>query len=96
MIISNYYRGGTNRITGFTVDTEKKIYKKFVIKESQWKEKTDDVYHDPPKIQGFKMPGPMEYYFPTKTDMEIKLTQYENLGFIENKFMTLDFGIFKL
>lgn len=99
MIICNYYRGNTDRLTGFIFDTEKKTYKKFLIKGSDW---TETYYRKDRKswfstcLDGFKIPADISYYFVTLTECESKLGEIKKLGFIEDNDITLDFNIFKL
>ena len=89
MLITNYYRGGTDRVSGFVFDTEKKIYKEFVFKGKEWRDRNTYDF-----IDGFKMYGDLQYFFPTLRDMEHQLVQIRVLNFKEDPSMVLDFGIF--
>lgn len=93
MIITNYYRGSTDRLSGFVFDTDKKTYKEFVIPGKIWTEDKGD------KIctkDGFDPPGDLQYYFRTLTEMQWKLDDVRKMGFKEDKNMILDFGIFTM
>ena len=92
MFITNYYRGSTNKLTGFTFDTERKKYKEFVLAPKDW---TNTIDYYSIKKDGFEMPGDLSYYFPTKSEMSGKLEQLKQLGFVEDQNMILDFGIFR-
>lgn len=97
MIITNYYRGGTDRLSGFTFDTEMKTYKEFVIPGKLWTKeyvRRDRVMVGP--MDGFDNPGDLDYYFPTLTEVHMKLNDIKRLGFKEDKDMVLDFGIFEM
>lgn len=87
MTISTYYRGGTDRVSGFIFDVESMSYKEFIF---GWKMWIESGY---PK-KGFKMVGDLQYHTQTFGDMIDKLEAIQNLGFIEDKNMILDFGIF--
>lgn len=104
MIICNYYRGGTDKLSGFVYDTEKKTYKEFTIVGEDW---TDTVRKKAPykyigeriysvHKPGFKVPGDISYFFQTKSDMTDRLETIKQLGFTKDDVMILDFGIFKL
>ena len=102
MLISNYYRGGTERLSGFIYDTEKKTYKEYSLKANEWSheyEREKDCgygrkvteYLSGP-LPDFKDPADISYYFNTKSEMEIKLHEIQRLGFTEDTTMVLDFG----
>ena len=97
MLINNYYRGGTDRISGFVYDTEKKTYKNYVMTSDKW---TDVKITVGGKIiktkKGFKVPVEISYYFSTKQEMEMMLNLLKTLGFREDPAINLDFGIFTL
>ena len=97
MLITNYYRGSTDRLSGFTFDTEMKVYKTFVIPAKEWSHEWIDKNHNlmSGPLKGFTTPGDVYYYFRTKTELDEKLTQLKRLKFKEDKTMILDFGIFK-
>lgn len=94
MLIINYYRGGTDRLSGFIFDTEKKIYKEFCLPADTWSEEytKDNTYYSRPKKK-FKAPGDISYYFQTKWEMESKMVEIRKLGFKKNDNMVLDFGV---
>ena len=97
MIICNYYRGGTDKLSGFVYDTEKKTYKEFSIQGKDWTrdfKKDNNIYSVP--VSGFNNPGDIDYFFPTKADMTSRLETIKQLGFTRDDVMILDFGIFKL
>ncbi len=89
--IANYYRGGTERLSGFIADTDAKTYKSFSLKGDQWRDGKMGV--DDRMKKGFGFGADIEYYFPTKTDMECQRTKYELAGFTEDDTKVLDFGI---
>lgn len=97
MLITNYYRGGTERLSGFTFDTEKKTYKSFVIPAKEWShtwvDKRGNIISAP--LDGFTTPGDVYYYFNTKTELDEKLSAIRRLKFKEDTTMVLDFGITK-
>lgn len=95
MLIMNYYRGGTDRVSGFLADTEDKTLKKFEFPSAKWLNydpKTRTCSHK----KNFKMPGDIEYHFPTKGDMELQEIRYANVGFTEDPSIHLNFGAFIL
>ena len=95
MLISTYYRGETNKVSGFTFDTEEKTYKEYSFKESEWL--FEDKNHNMHWKTGFDpdMSADIAYFTPTFGDMQSYLTHIQNKGFIEDKNMILDFGCFK-
>lgn len=103
MVICNYYRGGTDKLSGFVYDTEKKTYKEFVIQGKDWTQEVrnkapynyigENIYSAAP---GFVVPGDIDYFFQTKLDMSSRLETIKHLGFTKDDMMVLDFGIFKL
>ena len=95
MLISNYYRGGTDKVTGFVADTDRKVFKCYSFRGEEW----IDSHITPGGVvyeikEGFRDAGDLGYNFPTKVDMEIKLHDYQHLGFKEDADIVLDFGIF--
>ena len=97
MLISNYYRGVTDKLSGFVYDTEKKTYKKFVVKGKDWTDEYVQNGYIYSKIKsGWKEPSDISYTFSSKGDMELKLCEIKQLNFTEDKSMKLDFGLFKL
>ena len=97
MLINNCYRGCTDRLSGFTYDTDRKTYKVYSLHGKEWtrEEKRERALWSFPK-DGWREPGDINYCFPTKFDMELHLEIIKELGFAEDKEMALDFGIFKL
>lgn len=93
MIITNYYRGSTDKLTGFAFDTDRKTYKEFAIPGKIW---TDDKGNRISPKNGFDTPGDLDYYFRTLTEMQWKLDDVRKMGFEEDKNMILDFGIFTM
>ena len=97
MLITNYYRGGTERLSGFTFDTEKKTYKSFVIPAKEWSHEWVDnkgnVMSAP--LKNFKTPGDVYYHFGTKAELDEKLSAIKRLKFKEDTTMVLDFGTTK-
>lgn len=94
MTICNYYRGGTDRLTGFVFNTELKTYKRFQIKTDIWTETyyKDNVEFSRP-LKEFKTPADIYYYFNTLTECFDKLNEIKELGFAEDETMKLDFGV---
>ena len=92
MLISNYYCGTTNKISGFVYDTDRKTYKEYTLSE-------DEVFNADGKVchmwHGWKEPADISYAFRTKNDMLNQLSKIKNLGFKENQFMRLDFGLYE-
>ena len=97
MLITNYYRGGTERLSGFTFDTEKKTYKSFVIPAKEWSHTWVDKKGNimSAALDGFTTPGDVYYYFNTKAELDEKLSAIRRLKFKEDTTMVLDFGITK-
>ena len=94
MKIINYYRGSTDRLSGFVYDTDNNTYKEFTLAGNVWTEeikKGNNIYSVSKKA--FKLPADIDYFFPTKSDMSTKLTDIKNLGFTEDAGMILDFGV---
>ena len=88
MRIAEYYRGGTDRITGHIFDTEKKTYKRFILKEADWIDKTTDRIK-----KGFKFEADIEYYRATLSEVENNLSRLISLGFTADNAEKLTFGI---
>ena len=102
MIINNYYRGATDKVSGFAYDTEAKTYKEFSIQGKDWTREAVGVDEFGRKRscimtkEGFRLAGDIACSFQTKWDMEIRLDDIKELGFTEDTAMVLDFGIFKI
>lgn len=97
MLISNYYRGSTDRLSGFIYDTDKKIFKTYSLKSSDWVDEYQDKGCTWSKVKpGWKDPADIDYFFPTKSDVEMRLIRIKQLGFKKDTSMVLDFGLFKL
>ena len=93
MIISNYYRGVSEKITGFVIDTENKTFKKYVLAPTEWSHEYKVGSHIcSGPLPEFKNCGDIYYYFQTKTEMENWLEKYKKLGFVEDNQLSLDFG----
>ena len=94
MLICNTYWGGTDRLSGFVYDTEKKTYKEFSLAGETWAysyiQKGNIYSHCK---DGFKLPADIEYAFGTKSEMKSKLFDIQQLGFKEDTNMVLDFGL---
>jgi len=96
MLISNYYRGSTELVSGFIYDTEKRTYKTFQLKAKEWSHtwrKGNYIKSGP--LKDFKNPADITYYFPSKSEMEMKLIDIQKLGFTEDNSIVLDFGTVK-
>lgn len=96
MLINNYYCGCTGKVTGFVVDTAKKTFKRYSFVGDEYRETkvtVDGRVHEILK-PGYRDAGDIQYYFPTKGDMEHQLLTYMRLGFMEDDSAKLDFGIF--
>ena len=94
MQIATYYRGGTDKITGFVFDTDEHSYKTFYINKDEWTEYTHRFSCHMRK-ENFKMAGDIEYHMETKGDVDRQLSKIEALGYSVDNTMILDFGIFK-
>ena len=97
MLINNYFRGSTDKLSGFVYDTEKKTYREYVLKAEVWSEeywKNNTLYSSPKKK--FKDPADISYFFPTKTDMLKRLETIKKLKFKEDVKMILNFGVCRL
>lgn len=93
MLICDYYRGCTDKLTGHLYDTEKKTFKKFSIKGDIWTvHYRDGLYLRSKPKETFKVPADIEYYFKTQFECECKISILKTLGFIEDQTMELDFG----
>ena len=101
MLITNYYRGCTERLSGFVCDTEKKTYKTFSLKADEWSHEYEvDKYRRGRMVKeevsgplpDYHNPSEISYYFNTKSEMEMKLSDYKYIGFVEDNSMILDFG----
>ena len=90
MTICNYYRGGTDRISGFVYNTDNKTFKSFIFSASKWLNE-DGTYKF-----GFKTPGDIKYFFQTLRLLNDTLSELQYIGFKEDNNMPLDFGIFTL
>ena len=97
MTILNYYRGGTDRLTGFLFDTDRKTYRTFMLKAQDWamEWKEGNKLYSGPK-PGWKKPGDSHYWFLNLYQCNEKLHEIQSLGFTEDNTMPLDFGIFVL
>ncbi len=94
MRIINYYRGSTDKLSGFVYDTETKTYKEFAIAGKNWTEEytKNNTYYSRHK-KNFKIPADIDYFFPTKTDMTHRLETIKKLKFKKDDKMVLDFGV---
>ncbi len=93
MLITNYYKGANENVTGITFDTEKKTYKNFVLKKEDWSIE-DEKYIN--IKEGFKIAGDINYYFNTKKELLEIINNLKTLEFKEDKEMVLDFGVLKI
>ena len=68
MRIINYYRGSTDKLSGFVYDTDAKTYKEFAIAGKDWTEEyvKNNTYYSRHK-KNFKIPADIDYFFPTKS-----------------------------
>lgn len=89
MLICNYYKGCTDKLSGFVYDTSTRTFKSFVLKANEW---AINGYYKP----GVKLPGDIDYFFPTLSSMEMQLERLKDLYFTEDTNMQLDFGKFIL
>ena len=97
MQILNYYRGSTDRLSGFAFDTEKKAYKEFSLSANDWvtfKRYKQHLISEPK--EGFKQPCDIGYFFQTRRELDEKLHDLIVLGFKEDESMVLDFGVLKI
>lgn len=90
MQICNYFKGATDKLSGFVYDVAAKEYKTFSLKADEWSD--GKGYYKP----GGKLPGDIDYFFPTYNAMMLQLAKIKDLGFTENKNIQLDFGTFIL
>lgn len=93
MLITNYYKGSNENVTGITFDTEKKTYKNFVLKKEDWSIE-DEKYIN--IKEGFKITGDINYYFNTKKELLELVNNLKILEFREDNEMILDFGVLKI
>lgn len=90
MKICNYFKGGTDKLSGFVYDTETRKYKSFALKAEKWSDGCG--YYK----TGVKLPGDIDYFFPTFHVMSLQLEKLKDLGFNEDLTMQLNFGAFTL
>lgn len=93
MLITNYYKGANNNVTGIVFDTEKKVYKNFKLKESDWADVIGDFAYIKEK---FKFPSEIDYYMKTKKELDEKVYELQSIGFLEDTSIDLDFGVITL
>ena len=95
MQIFNYYRGATDKLSGFLFDTDTKKYKEVTVKNTEW---SHEYKHKGATlvapIEGFTAPGDIAYFFNTKSNLDAQLDKIRKLGFTEDKNIVVDFGIF--
>ncbi len=98
MTINNYYRGGTDVVSGFLCDTEKGTFKVYCFSADAWRgpKKVERGYVVTEPKEGFSIPGDVSYFFGTLCDMNKKLAEYRSLGFKEDREMKADFGVFTI
>ena len=65
-------------------------YKSFALKAEEWSDGCG--YYK----TGVKLPGDIDYFFPTFHVMSLQLEKLKDLGFNEDLTMQLDFGAFTL
>ncbi len=97
MVINNYYRGTTDKLTGFVFDTESKTYKEYKLNADQWSKTvkgTREIYVVP--RDSFVTPGDISYYFRTKEELKRQLEVIKSLGYKTDDGIRLDFGAFVL
>ena len=93
MLITNYYKGTNNNVTGIVFDTERKVYKNFKLKESDWADVIGAYAYIKEK---FKFPSEIDYYMKTKKELDEKLYELQSIGFLEDTSIDLDFGVITL
>lgn len=92
MVITSYYRGSSDRLSGVTFDTEKKTFKTWVLKANEWcheYRKGNTLYSK--ANDDFKAPGDLQYYHQYKSELDTKVVELQRLGFVEDTTMVLTF-----
>ena len=92
MIITSYYRGSSDLLSGVTFDTEKKTFKTWVLKAvelSHTYRKGNTLYSVP--NDDFEAPGDIQYYHRYKHELDTKVVELQRLGFVEDTTMVLTF-----
>ena len=89
MIITNFYRGQTNKLSGFTFDTQTATYKYWEVAADKWTI-TAPLGHAFPK-DNFALPGHLVYAYGTKYCLLNQLKKLKELGFAEDRTMKLSF-----
>ncbi|ADL36099.1 hypothetical protein bpr_II161 (plasmid) [Butyrivibrio proteoclasticus B316] len=92
MLINTYYKGATDKVTGFVYDTDRKSFKDYSFVSSEWltiKGREEEA------VENFKMCGDMCYFMPTLKVLNQQRNELVNFcSFFEAADMVLDFGAF--
>ena len=92
MLITSYYRGGTDKLSGVTFDTDNKTFKTWSLKASEWTHtyrKNNSEYSVP--NANFKTPGDLSFYHVHMYELQEKINELKNLGFPEDQNLSFSF-----
>lgn len=92
MLITSYYRGATDKVSGVTFDTEKHTFKTWSLEPDEWShtyKKGNNVYST--ANDDFAMTGDIDFYHAHKYDLNKTIEKLKALGFIEDDTIVLNF-----
>lgn len=92
MLITSYYRGATDKVSGVTFDTEKHTFKTWLLEPDEWShtyKKGNSVYSI--ANDDFAMTGDIDFYHAHKYDLNKTIEKLKALGFIEDDTIVLNF-----
>lgn len=92
MLITSYYRGATDKVSGVTFDTEKHTFKTWSLEPDEWShtyKKGNSVYST--ANDDFAMTGDIDFYHTHKYDLNKTIEKLRTLGFTEDDTIVLNF-----
>lgn len=92
MLITSYYRGATDKLSGVTFDTERHIFKTWSLKPDDWShtyKKGNSTYST--TNNDFVIPGDIDFYHTQKYDLNKTIAKLKDIGFTEDTTMVLNF-----
>lgn len=91
MIITSYYRGSTDKLSGLTFDTTNRKFRIWTIKPEEWCHVVDGCRSYIRKNEDFRLPGDLIFCHPYRREVTQKIQELQLLGFVEDPDMTLSF-----
>ena len=92
MLITSYYSGEPDKVSGITIDTAKHTFKTWSLEPDEWShtyKKGNSVYST--AKDDFAMTGDIDFYHAHKYDLNKTIEKLKALGFIEDDTIVLNF-----